>query len=79
MQGSYQRTKGEGTSSLLPRHLVTARPGDTVELVRETVAENRRAYVLVNNCSEGNVPLTVQALSEMLQTRSSVPATVGRG
>jgi hypothetical protein len=26
------------------------------------VGENRRAYVLVNNRSEGNAPLTVQAL-----------------
>ena len=39
---------------------------DTVELVRKAVAENRRAYMLVNNRSEGNAPLTVQALSEML-------------
>ncbi len=35
---------------------------DTVELVRKAVAENRRAYVLVNNRSEGNAPLTIQAL-----------------
>jgi hypothetical protein len=35
---------------------------DTVELVRRAVAENRQAYVLVNNHSEGNAPLTVQAL-----------------
>jgi len=40
---------------------------DTVELVRKAVAENRRAYVLVNNRSEGNAPLTVQGLSEMLR------------
>jgi uncharacterized protein YecE (DUF72 family) len=39
---------------------------DTVALVRKAVAENRRAYVLVNNRSEGNAPLTVQALVEML-------------
>ena len=39
---------------------------ETVELVRTAVAENRRAYVLVNNRSEGNAPLMVQALSEML-------------
>ncbi len=36
---------------------------DTVELVRKAVAEIRRAYVLVNNRSEGNAPLTVQALA----------------
>lgn len=40
---------------------------DTVEFVRKAVAEGRRAYVLVNNRSEGNAPLTVQALAEMLR------------
>lgn len=35
---------------------------DTVELVKTAVAEQRRAYVLVNNGAEGNAPLTVQAL-----------------
>jgi hypothetical protein len=40
---------------------------DTVEPVRKTVAENRRAYVLVNNRSEGNESRTVQALAEMLR------------
>lgn len=35
---------------------------DTVELVRKAVAEQRRAYVLVNNRAEGNAPLTIQAL-----------------
>src|SRR5205823_7509382 len=39
---------------------------DTVELVRKAIAENRRAYVLVNNRSEGNAPLTVQGLAETL-------------
>jgi uncharacterized protein YecE (DUF72 family) len=39
---------------------------DTVELVKKAVAESRRTYVLVNNRAEGNAPLTVQALSEML-------------
>jgi uncharacterized protein YecE (DUF72 family) len=40
-----------------------------VELVRKAVAENRRAYVLVNNRSEGNAPLTVEALAKMLRPR----------
>jgi uncharacterized protein YecE (DUF72 family) len=40
---------------------------DTVELVKKAVLENRRAYVLVNNRAEGNAPLTVEALSEMLR------------
>jgi uncharacterized protein YecE (DUF72 family) len=39
---------------------------DTVELVRHAVAENRRAYVLVNNRAEGNAPLSVQALVDQL-------------
>jgi uncharacterized protein YecE (DUF72 family) len=39
---------------------------ETVELVRKATAENQRAYVLVNNRSEGNAPLTVQALSGLL-------------
>lgn len=40
---------------------------ETVELVRKAVAENRRAYVLVNNRSEGNAPLTIQALNDQLK------------
>jgi len=40
---------------------------DTVELARKAVAENRRTYVLVNNRSEGNAPLTVQALVDGLR------------
>ena len=35
-------------------------------LFTKAVAENWRSYVLVNNRSEGNAPLTVQALTEML-------------
>ncbi len=40
---------------------------ETVQLTRQAVSEGRRAYVLVNNRSEGNAPLTVQALTEMLR------------
>jgi uncharacterized protein YecE (DUF72 family) len=40
---------------------------DTVDLVKKAVAENRQAYVIVNNRSEGNAPLTVQALTELLK------------
>ena len=32
---------------------------EAVHLVRQAVSEGRRAYVLVNNCSEGNAPLTI--------------------
>ena len=41
---------------------------ETVHLMRQAVNQGRRAYVLVNNRSEGNAPLTVQALVERLQT-----------
>lgn len=45
--------------------------GEAVELVQKVVAENRRACVLVNNRSEGNAPLTIQALMKALQGVSS--------
>ena len=38
---------------------------ETVAIVKKAVAENRQVYVLVNNRSEGNAPLTIQALSSM--------------
>jgi uncharacterized protein YecE (DUF72 family) len=41
---------------------------DTVELIRQAVREERRAYVLVNNRAEGNAPLTIQALADRLHT-----------
>ena len=44
---------------------------ETVELVRMAVAEGRRAYVLVNNRSEGNAPLTIQALTDHLLEAST--------
>jgi hypothetical protein len=40
---------------------------DTIDLVKKAVKEKRRAYVIVNNRSEGNAPLTVQALMRALQ------------
>lgn len=40
---------------------------ETVNLIKRAVDENRRAYVLVNNRSEGNAPLTVQALVSSLR------------
>ena len=41
-------------------------PLDTVSLVMQVVAENRRAYVRVNNRAEGNAPHTVEALVDQL-------------
>jgi len=40
---------------------------ETVHVVRQAVSEGRLAYVLVNNRAEGNAPLTVEALTEMLR------------
>lgn len=40
---------------------------DTVDLVKKAVGEKRKAYVLVNNRSEGNAPLTIQALRNALE------------
>ena len=40
---------------------------DTVDIVKMAVAENRPAYVSVNNRSEGNAPLTIQPLRIALQ------------
>ncbi len=40
---------------------------DTVDLVKKGMEEKRRAYVIVNNRSEGNAPLTIQALMTALQ------------
>jgi hypothetical protein len=41
---------------------------ETLRIVRQAVAENRRSHVLVNNRSEGSAPLTVQALVDQLKT-----------
>ena len=40
---------------------------EAVQLARQAVSEGRRAYVLVNNRSEGNAPLTVYALADLLR------------
>lgn len=50
---------------------------DTVELVKQAVAEDRRAAVLVNNRSEGNAPLMVQALVDYL-SRCGIKRAVPR-
>lgn len=44
---------------------------DTVALIKQAAAENRRTYVLVNNRSEGNAPLMIQALIRALQSGDS--------
>ncbi|NOU09183.1 MAG: DUF72 domain-containing protein [Nitrospira sp.] len=40
---------------------------ETVDLVKKAVRENRQAYVLVNNRSEGNAHLTIRALWNAMQ------------
>ena len=40
---------------------------DTMELVKKAVGEKRQAYVLVNNRSEGNAPMTIQALRKVVR------------
>jgi len=41
---------------------------ETVEIIRQAVGAGRHAYVLVNNRAEGNAPVTVEGLSEMLRS-----------
>ena len=40
---------------------------DTLTLLEQSVAEQRPAYVLVNNRAEGSAPLTIQALVDQLR------------
>ena len=40
---------------------------ETITVIKQAVGENRQAYVLVNNRSEGNAPLTIQALKEAFE------------
>jgi hypothetical protein len=40
---------------------------DTIDLVKKTMEEKRRPYVIVNNRSEGNAPLTIQVLMSALK------------
>jgi hypothetical protein len=47
---------------------------DTVDLVRQAVAERRSIYVLANNRAEGNAPMTVQALADLLISAPPRPA-----
>jgi septum formation topological specificity factor MinE len=44
---------------------------EIVELVRKTVAENGRAYVWVNDRSEGNAPSTIRVLTNQLKDAPS--------
>lgn len=46
---------------------------ETVELIRQAAAERRSIYVLANNRAEGNAPLTVQALVDLLRSTDALP------
>ncbi|MDF0674344.1 MAG: hypothetical protein P0120_08385 [Nitrospira sp.] len=41
--------------------------GENNRAGKKAIAENRRAYVIIDNQSEGNAPLTIQALLKALQ------------
>lgn len=49
---------------------------DTVRLIRQAVAEDRRVYVLVHNRLEGSAPLTIQALTDLLSAPLAGSAAV---
>jgi len=42
---------------------------DTAKLADQAVREKRRAYILVNNRSEGSAPRTIQAIFELMRQR----------
>ena len=48
---------------------------ETVDLVRQAVSRRLRVYVLVNNRTEGNAPLTIQALVDALREEVAVTRT----
>ena len=57
--------------------IVTAQPQmrrEATSLIHSASSQGVRPYVLVNNRSEGNAPLTIQAIVEMLATLPDPPA-----
>jgi hypothetical protein len=50
----------------------------TVTIVREAMRQRVPAYVLVNNRTEGNAPLTVQGLVDALQSRKTEALAAAR-
>jgi uncharacterized protein YecE (DUF72 family) len=46
---------------------------DTLRILRQSSLEGRSSYVLVNNRSEGNAPITVQALVDALEQPADRP------
>jgi Protein of unknown function DUF72 len=62
---SYEAAKKQAGRT--PRSWESYERRETVQLVRQAVNEGRRAYVLVNNRSEGNAPLTIQVLTDQLR------------
>jgi hypothetical protein len=68
------KPRNHGTHRLLSKDCreIPEMKRDTVDLLRKAVAENRRAYVLINNRSEGNAPLSVQALEVLLRDEATL-------
>jgi len=54
---------------------------ETVALAEQAVSNGRRVYALVNNRSEGSAPRTVQAICDIMMTRTVLrfasPAATG--
>jgi hypothetical protein len=67
MPGRVLPVSVQSTAAVQDREELPAMRRDTVELVKKAVTDNRQASVLVNNRSEGNAPLTVQALVDALR------------
>jgi len=67
VQISYEVAENEQSSYTKIVEALPEMRRDTVELVKKVGEENRTAYVLVNNRSEGYAPLTIQALMDALQ------------
>ncbi len=64
---SYEAAKKRATPYNKIVEVLPQMRKETVTLIKQAVGENRQAYVLVNNRSEGNAPLTVQALISYLR------------
>ena len=64
---SYEEAKRRAEPYTAIVEELPAMRADTATLVRQAVGEKRNAYVLVNNRAEGNAPLTVQGLVDLLR------------
>lgn len=68
MRMAYEQAKQRGQPY---NKIVAALPemrSETVRLIRQSIDQAKRAYVLVNNRAEGNAPSTIQALVDALKS-----------